>query len=86
MFRGKPCILIIRPFSVDVLALLVRGRTPISGKYLQKDTSFFISRVRRSANIPPIFVFSGILHPSFASELLSLPRENRNAHAAPQST
>jgi hypothetical protein len=34
--------------------------------------------------ILPIFIFSGILHPSFASEIgLPLPRENRNTHARP---
>jgi hypothetical protein len=51
--------------------------------HLQKDTPFSTSRVRRSENIPPIFLFSGILDQSFASEIPPSPR-NQIAHATPK--
>ena len=36
-----------------------------------------------SEKVPPFFIFSGILHPSFELKMTPLPRENWNAHAAP---
>jgi hypothetical protein len=53
--------------------------------YLQKDTPFFISRVRRSENISLLFSFSrGFYTRVLLKKYSPFPVKNWNAHAAPK--